>query len=490
MLFVLCYAGFAALSLPSSQQMTYYVQTKSYPGRTTVELSYSVTACVVGLVCGPLLIAPWAKVVGRSSLILWCLTGAFFCQVWASQMTHTTHYIPFILSRTVAGLFASVPTILGPSYAVQMFFLHQRGKIFTTFELSFLLGVTISPTVSGFIVENHPWPTGFYWTLAPAGSAILLVFFLLEETGGYGPSAVGDRAYPAKAGSYWRNRVDTFFPGTKVVPKTSFKEIGHYAKKPFIIGFSPITIIAGGYIFVCFSFVILANILLTIFLQSPVSEGGYGFSSLRNAEFSLVGWAAILVAQLTGWALGDRVPLHASRRFGHGTWRPEYRLWNILLPGLVAPIALGLFGAAVQYHLHYMVLAVGFFLIVFSSMLAVPICLNYIVECFMADAMEATIAMNAWRLSFAIATGFIFGPWEHKVGVGWLFGMAAFADLVVLAAVGALVWKGEALRRWSGIRDSDEEGRVVMGKDIGLEGRADDREAGVTSIAVVPEAKV
>lgn len=118
MLFVLCYAGFAAMNLPSSQQLTYYVQTAAYPGRTQVDLSYSVTACVIGLVFGPLIFWPLARKVGRSSLMLWSLVVGFICQIWAALMTGPDDYIPFILSRVVSGMASSIPTVLGPSYAV------------------------------------------------------------------------------------------------------------------------------------------------------------------------------------------------------------------------------------------------------------------------------------------------------------------------------------------------------------------------------------
>ncbi|RAK99002.1 putative polyamine transporter [Aspergillus ibericus CBS 121593] len=446
-LFLLCYAGFAALGLPSSQQLTYYVQAAAYPGRTTVDLSYSVTICVVGEVLGPLIFWPLARKIGRCSLMLWSLVLCFGCQVWAALMTGPNDYVSFMLSRLVSGLGASIPTVLGPSYAVDIFFLHQRGRVFSTFELSFLLGVNVSPTISGFIVNNASWTWAFWWTLIPCGVAIVLIFFFLEETGGYSSTADPNApAYPAQPSSYWANRVATFFPGHRIIPQEPWSEIARTAKKPFVILVAPITVIAGGYIFICFAFVILTNVLLTIFLENPVSEGGYGFTPLRNAFFTLDAWFAIFVTQFAGWWMGDRIPLWASRRFGNGIWHPEYRLWNILLPGVVGPIGLGLFGAALQYHLHYMVLAVGFFFIVFSSMLAVPICLNYIVECYKEDATEAAIAMNAWRLSFAIATGFIFTPWMDAVGPGWLFGMAAFFSLFALLNVGVLVWKGKALR--------------------------------------------
>ena len=55
----------------------------------------------------------------------------------------------------------------------------------------------------------------------------------------------------------------------------------------------------------------------------------------------LAGWAA-------GYIIGDRLPLAISRCNG-GVWHPKYRLWNLILPGILLPIGLGIFGATLEY---------------------------------------------------------------------------------------------------------------------------------------------
>lgn len=236
---------------------------------------------------------------------------------------------------------------------------------------------------------------------------------------------------------------------------------------PFIIAVSPVVMIVGFYSFVTFGFSVMINILLTVFLQTPKAEGGYGFSPLQNAacrysiylvccggnsrqqKVTFNAWVGIILAQAVGWSVGDAIPLWASRRFGHGVWRPEYRLWNIILPGLLSPIGLGIFGAALQYHLHFMVLALGLFLVVFAATLSVPVCINYATECFLTSPNEVAVAMNMYRLGFSIALGFFTIPWEAAVGAGWVFGMAAFFDIFVGTLVALLAWRGQALRRIS-----------------------------------------
>ena len=219
---MLCFSAFAATLTPTSHQLAYVLQAPLYH-RSVVDLSYTVTVAVAGLFAGPLLFAPLARVIGRTSLIFWSLLGALGCQIWAAEMTDTTNYIPFLISRLLAGMFATVPTIFGPSYAIDIFFLHQRGKAFISYEISFLGGVVAGPTIGGFIVESKPWPYTFWWTIAPVGVAMVFVFCFLEETGFR--RVQGDQKNVEQPTSFFMNRMATFFPGNGIIHQRGYQEI-------------------------------------------------------------------------------------------------------------------------------------------------------------------------------------------------------------------------------------------------------------------------
>ena len=127
-----------------------------------------------------------------------------------------------------------------------------------------------------------------------------------------------------------------------------------------------------------------------------------------------------------------------------------------------------------------MVLALGLFLVVFAATISVPICINYATECFLTSANEVAVAMNMYRLGFSIALGFFIFPWESAVGIGWVFGMAAFFELLVGALVAVLVWRGEMFRRtWPrGLLATEDGERVVSTSDVSLRQRdpEDERE--------------
>ncbi|MCJ1459192.1 hypothetical protein MMC28_009569 [Mycoblastus sanguinarius] len=279
------------------------------------------------------------------------------------------------------------------------------------------------------------------------GLALTLVFFFLEETGF---SRDGGPAYPTRPESFAANRAATFFWLRS-------------ATAPFAIGLSPVTLLAGTFQLLSFGWFVMINTLLTVFLQEPEKLGGYGFTPQRNADFTLCLWVGIIFAQIYGHYLNGWLPLKLSRRNG-GLWKPEYRLHTLWLPSLILlPIGLGIFGVALQYHPHYMVLALGAFIVTISAMLSVPVAVIYVVECFRQRELETSAIMGTYRLAFGLAIPFFIDPWEKAVGIGWVFGMAAFFSIGSFMLLVVLMWKGRQARKmcFDGVASSEEGSRVT-----------------------------
>lgn len=111
-----------------------------------------------------------------------------------------------------------------------------------------------------------------------------------------------------------------------------------------------------------------------------------------------------------------------------------------------------------------MVLALGFFILNCASTMAVPVCLNYLIECFIHSSNEVAIIFNCYRLAFSIGLDFFVFPWEADVGDGWTFGMAAFFNLFAGLLIVVLVWKGPFLRKYTpkSLFDSEEGKKVTV----------------------------
>lgn len=176
-------------------------------------------------------------------------------------------------------------------------------------------------------------------------------------------------------------------------------------------------------------------------------------------------WIGTIAAQIWGHFMNDRIPLYLTRKYS-GTWKPEYRLHAIWFPSILMPISLGLVGASFEYHLHYMVLAVGAFLVTFSATCLNPIAINYLVECFMKYPTELNSILGVYRLSLGLGIPFFINAWVDRVGVGWVFGMQAFLSVAAFVPIVILMLYGHSLRSMSFRKlHRDEEGARIINKE-------------------------
>lgn len=212
----------------------------------------------------------------------------------------------------------------------------------------------------------------------------------------------------------------------------------------------------GVYSLISFAWFIMAGVQAPILLQEPYDPPlsmGYGFSPQETSFWYFSAWAGALLAVGYGLLVNDRLP----RRMHHGrggAWRPEDRLHTAWLPGLVlGPLGCGLFGAGVHYHLHVAVLALGECLIVFAAVASVPPTMGYTIEVFPHYAQEVGAVMNVYRIGFAIAVQFFYGPWVARVGVNWVWCTAAFVSLFGFGLIVVLIFLGPRLKRWNLLDD-------------------------------------
>lgn len=138
-------------------------------------------------------------------------------------MTHSDQYGAFVAARLFGGLFGGTAPALGADTIVDIFFLHQRGKAFTVLNLSFLAGVVVGPTLSGFIVGSTDWTVQFWWTNGLEVIIIILTLALLEDTY-FDRTAVSEENRSRWPDSFFANRMATFFCGTRVNPSISMAE--------------------------------------------------------------------------------------------------------------------------------------------------------------------------------------------------------------------------------------------------------------------------
>lgn len=217
---VLCFAVFCGFVAPLAGQLNLKSQAALYK-QAPVHIAWQNSAASAGLATGGFFFAPVSFKLGRSSVIFWTLIACLLTQVWAAMMIHRNQFNGFIVSRFFSGFFGGVTGVLGPRILVDLFFLHQRGRAFTAFHWCLNFGSVAGPTLSAFISSNRSWTLEFWWTVGLLGFTVILCFLFMHETSWVRePEALN----PAAPEGFVANRFATFFPGSKVTPKTTLRQ--------------------------------------------------------------------------------------------------------------------------------------------------------------------------------------------------------------------------------------------------------------------------
>lgn len=339
---------------------------------------------LAGIVIGPILLVPLVHVFGVMSCCFWSCVFVAVTSIWSAVSTGPSGYGSFLASRFVAGLFCATVQVFTGGVIADLFFVHQRGKAYAIYSAVYMIAHVGSPTFSGYIVRYVDWPICFWWTVAANGFAAVLFFFFGEDT-----AWDRERQQPvARKGipeTWLKRRLALFFFGVKVAPPNRRQSIARSLKAVFAIGASPVTVLAGLYGLIFQGFFIMAGVQIPLILGEPMQKGGYAFSPLGVSNFYFSAWIGALFGVAYGVLLNDRLPALLQKR-NHGVWHVEYRLHTAWLPSLiVGPIGCGVFGAVLNYHWRYIILAVAESFIVFAAVAAVPPQTNYIIEIWKAQ---------------------------------------------------------------------------------------------------------
>lgn len=126
-----------------------------------------------------------------------------------------------------------------------------------------------------------------------------------------------------------------------------------------------------------------------------------------------------VIGALVGCTLGGTVTDYvcaaiAKRRGGY--FKPEYRLWCLIIPFLFGPVGLLLWGFGLEKKMNPYVAIAGIG-ISYAVLCAVPaVGMTYVVDSYRPIAGETITMLTAFKNTFAFALSFGVTPWILKDG--------------------------------------------------------------------------
>ncbi|KAI0009194.1 MFS general substrate transporter [Xylariaceae sp. FL0662B] len=401
---------------------------------TEDEVNHSQVGNVFMLGAGGIFVVAFSAYFGRLPVIFYFLVVALATAAWCAA---ATTFESFMAARILNGFFSTVSQVGGLIFIQDMFFFHERARKINIWASFFVISPYLGPLLAAFQVDTKPWPTPFWVYTAETGLCLLLTIAFVEET------------------FYDRRRPQAEQPGrgtrlTRILGVAQFNSrhlrntFWQACMRPLRAITKPVVFISCCYYFLTFAWVVGINTTLSIFL-APL----YGFGPKQIGFFYFTPVVAVILGETAGHWLHDIIAKQYIKTHG-GRFEPEVRLRAIILALPFMIVGLVLLGQCLENGWHYMATSVSWGLYVFGTMVTTVAVSSYNLDSYPEASGEVSAWVNNSRTLGGFVVSYFQVAWATAQGTKASFGIQAAVCAAAFLLVVLLMWKGKALRMWSG----------------------------------------
>ncbi|RDL36768.1 uncharacterized protein BP5553_06120 [Venustampulla echinocandica] len=369
------------------------------------QLNATFASNTAGLAVGCIIFIPFTFKYGRRPVYIISTIVTLAMSIWQAKLNS---FGEMVATQVISGLSGAVSETLVQMTVTDMFFVHQRGTMNGLYLLMVTIGTFLAPVASGLISFSEGWRWMYWWTTILIGINVLLFVFFYEETQFIPQNRLDLRTSPNNStqttnetsqgeaeakkqmeASRSLNVVPHSFTGINhSIPMKPYRErlafttttnipanqILRHTWQPFvIIGTIPaIAYLALQYGVILAWFSILVTSEAEYFVIAP-----YNFSEVGIGLLQLPAFIGCLLGFIWGGPMSDWSILWFTRRNG-GIYEPEMRLYFALLPALVGPVGLLLYGYSTAAGMPWIVPCIGTAMFGFTATSLGDISLTYL----------------------------------------------------------------------------------------------------------------
>ncbi|KAF2765157.1 polyamine transporter [Teratosphaeria nubilosa] len=381
---------------------------------------------------GNILWVPLMRVLGKRPVYLLALSLFVAANAWSAR---ATSWGSLLGGRMVSGFGASAADATVPSVVSDMFFADERGHRMMSFHFALASGIFLGPLINAWIVQLHGWRWSCDFLAIAGGVVLVLAFFFIRETQFYGDRQDSARLVPDRRPWYGWWSVSIGYNNDRPMQRflRTFWDILRMSVYPpvFWVG-----CLVG--LFVGWTIVIQVT-ASQLFLKPPYSWhlGDVGI-------FSIAGWLGIVLSFYFGGRLIDFI---AYRGRNHNDMpEPQRRLPALLIPTLLAPVGLIIYGECMAHKTVWVGQAFGYAMHSFGFTAVSNIAVTYAVDCYQAFSGEALVTVFVIRNVIAVVCSFYSNVWIQQDGVSAVFGTMAGLEWALMAvAIPVYVFSSQIL---------------------------------------------
>ena len=394
------------------------------------------------------LLVPLSIAIGRRPILLFAGACAWVGGFWAAMSNSLDEHIA---ARAIQGLGAGALEALIPLIIQDMVFIHQRNKAMSTIVSSQGIIITALGIASPYIASNFSWRWLYYVTSGFGVLAWLGLVIFVPETRWKRSAAElsGQKIFPLQPGKSRPELDYQSHSAPTVWTYIGFFHGGFYWKDA---GWSMLNTLRTTF----FPAVVWATLANGIFIiVNSAAQQITSFALLAQGwEFQYTGLsvvpfiAATALVYVFGGPVADRIA-NAATRHNNGGREPEHHLLNVVMPFVSGIAGCFIFGYAGQNNVHWSVLLVGSFLIIFAFLTILSVVNVFIVESYPMWAGPVLVNVSSLRLIIAFFLSSEATTWVAEKGFLNTFAIYAEVMIVVSLGIPALYFWGKRIRLWT-----------------------------------------
>ncbi|GAM82396.1 hypothetical protein ANO11243_003750 [Dothideomycetidae sp. 11243] len=465
-------------------------------GITWDQVNAAAGVLFVGIGYGTLLLssAPWLY--GRRSSYLVCMLFGVIGNAWFAHVRNSGNQIG---SQLFVGMSEAVAEATVQLSLMDLFFQHQRGLALGLYVLATSVGTFLGPLIAGVIADSSLGWQWIGWSGAIfSGATLLVTYFGLEETAferssialasttpgvEFGNGSILDAA---RQGNNNDEKPSSSAPSEiqadgvhkdKHSAKTDMKLVEDPIRSPkktywqriAIVTPSP-TLIGTGFIqyftrmwnnitIMWLPAVVYAGIQwgfqdawLTFYLTAEEdnwTSAPYNYSAMTSSMMNIPTLIGAVIGCVYGGAMSDWFVRQIAKR-NNGVYEAEDRLWLMLLPAVLCPIGLIVFGIATYRVWPWQAAYVALGFIGFGWGCAGDLSMAYTMDAYPEMVLEGMVGVSVINNSLACIFTFVCSQWMSVNNIAEVFstiGIVAFFIMLPLTLL--MIMYGKRLRVWS-----------------------------------------
>ncbi|CAI7677189.1 hypothetical protein N7533_006749 [Penicillium manginii] len=396
------------------------------------QLSALVTYSVLSMGLANLIWMPLALCFGKRPVTLISMAMFLGGIIWSAV---AKDYNSLLASRVFASFGYGASESLGPSILADLFFERNYSSAMAVYAGFLSGGSQIGPVIAGYLIQARGWRWFFILCAIIAAVNFITTIFFLPETiyeREEEPEVIEDNekdlaghieAVPSHGADQVSMNYNDYMKGLfsfNITKEAKEKGVFKHFAYLFVLPF-PLLLVPGTLIASCMYGVVLGGVVvISTIAPSIFSPPPYLFTSADLGLFTLSSFIGIVVAWPIAGPLTDMLSRWLRKR-NNNVHRPEHRLPALILPFLLNPVGLIIFGYTVSRLQHYVRPAVGA-AIASSGLTLVPsVMLSYVVDAYPRTSGEALVLVNASKNVVAFGLAKSCYSWMAKEGVDKMF---------------------------------------------------------------------